>query len=909
MKSIPPDSLEPSEPSEPHSEGAPDDTENERLGDLYAENAKPLVGKLLKLLKLDTIYLEARGDELTSIEQAPGRPPETRGVLDFLGGYGSTLLGHNHPAIVGLLRESYGGATPTHVQASVRKYSGLLAQKINEIVAREQPGAERAIVHLCNTGAEAVELAIKHALMQHQARRKLTLQRLRQASARLAAREPKAPALASLARCIDRIEGLEPVLLALRGSYHGKTAGALAATSNERFKQMFGRPALAVRFIDPRRPSACEEALDELVEPTPLPDLPFYSPVIGLLFEPIQGEGGIEPLSDEFVASMESLRQRYGVPLIADEIQSGTYRTGRFLACTWHGLAPDYFLLGKSLGGGVAKIAALAVRASLYQDDLSWVHSSTFAEDEISSQVALRTLSLLEALDPDIASRAARFERRLREGMNEVALACPGLVREVRGRGFLIGIELDLEGKAAAIPHLLKFVHNTGYGSYLVVSWLLNQAGIRVGVTLSRPEVLRVEPSALVSDTALDRLIEALREFAQLVQARRMLQLTHHFFREPLTPNDLELVSPRVAPAPDPTAKEGVRTIGFVSHTIDFGHLRLFDPMFRRLGRAELTRFHRKFGEVAKPFVYHDQIIRSRTGARVRVVLVGSLRTSEFFESSLRANDFQALDVTAEMIDLAREHGAELVGLGQYTSIVSENGTLLDGRKVALTTGNSLTAGFAYQALERGLSRAGRPLAGAHFGVVGANGNICNVIAQLLADRAGALTLVGRDTPESMRRLEQAATQIAACSALPREQIKITGNLSALAGCDGVLVGTNSTRQIVRSEHLKEGAVVIDLSVPSNLDPRLLAERADVNAFHGGLAELWDGQIVDSGWLGLPRGQLYACLAETIALGLHGHRGHGSFGPLTREGVTKVLEIASEAGISLGALVPLRGAV
>src|SRR5262245_16664573 len=107
MKSIPPDPIETSAPS---SEGAPDDndndTENERLGDLYAESAKPLVGKLLKLLKLDTIYLEARGDELTYVEQTPGRPPEARVVLDFLGGYGSTLLGHNHPAILAVLREA-----------------------------------------------------------------------------------------------------------------------------------------------------------------------------------------------------------------------------------------------------------------------------------------------------------------------------------------------------------------------------------------------------------------------------------------------------------------------------------------------------------------------------------------------------------------------------------------------------------------------------------------------------------------------------------------------------------------------------------------------------------------------------------------------------------------------------------
>jgi len=188
------------------------------------------------------------------------------------------------------------------------------------------------------------------------------------------------------------------------------------------------------------------------------------------------------------------------------------------------------------------------------------------------------------------------------------------------------------------------------------------------------------------------------------------------------------------------------------------------------------------------------------------------------------------------------------------------------------------------------------------IGVVGAAGNICNVIAQVLADDVGAMTLLGREGSDA--RLHDAADRIAANARLPRERIHLAGDSSALTQCDGVLSGTSTTEHILTPEHLKQDAVVIDISIPSNIAPRVYRERPDVRAFRGGFAQLWDDQVLDTTWLGLPRGQVYACLAETIALGLHGHRTNYSYGPLTKDRVTRMLEIADETGITLGKLMP-----
>lgn len=877
---------------------------NEWLRDVYREFSRPQIAELLKLLKLDQIYVEARGDHLVYVDEDGPSGPERKTVLDLVGGYGATLLGHNHPALIRVVKEAHARARPTLVQGSIRKYSGLLALKINELVRRSFGQPEAFIVNLCNTGTEAVECALKHAAMQYQRRRKRAIEQLRHGRARLLSKRPDAPEVATLETWIARLEAAHPILLALQGSFHGKTTGALSATSNQTFSQMFDRGAFDVHFLDPRRVDECQATVARLIETTPIPGLPEFSPIIGLLFEPIQCEGGMEPLPEDFMAWMGEMRRLHGIPLIADEIQSGMFRTGRFLACEWNGLLPDYFLLGKSLGGGIAKITALAVRESMYQRGFSLVHSSTFAEDEISSLVALETFDVIASLEPDIAQRAQQFEVELASGIEELSSIIPGFIREVRGRGFLFGIEFDLAGERAAIPQFLKVIYDTGFGSYLLTSWLLNQAGIRVGVTLSRQEVIRVEPSAFITRADIDRFLAAMRRMLELLRDGKLVEFTRYLWRDEFSPEDRRMVSPAVKPLSE-DERADTRTIAFVSHVIDHAHLARLDPLLACLSDSERARFSRKFSEVAGPFIYHEQIVRARTGARVRVVLVGTMRPTRFFESSLRAGDFKALEVVEDMTDTARSLGADLIGLGQYTSIVSVNGMLLDRCGVALTTGNSLTAGFAFKGLERELARSGRTLADVHIGVLGATGNICNVIAQLLADDVGAMTLVGRDG--SAARLHEAADRIAANSRLPRERIEIAGDPSALRQCDGVLSGTSTSERILTPECFKERAVVIDISIPSNIDPRVYRERPDVRAFRGGFAELWGDQALETGWLALPRGQVYACLAETIALGLHGHRGNYSYGPLTKDKVTRMLEIAEETGVTLGKLLPAHG--
>lgn len=849
-----------------------------RAIELYQEYAKPLLTQLLKLIKVDRVFVRAEQNTLTD--------ENGERVIDFLGGYGSTLLGHNHPELIACLDEHRKNKTPTLVQASIRKYSGELAARIQSILQTET--SETYITHLCNTGTEAVEAGVKHFLMRFAETRFHCLSDLEREYARVYFLNTQDDRLLKIQTAIDSIRKLKPVLYAIQGSYHGKTAGSLALTWNEKFKSMFEDSAIEVEFLNPDDVESCQKKIEQYG--WQFETFQFHA-AIGILFEPIQCEGGIRLLPARFFEWMKKVRGELKIPLIADEIQTGMYRTGKFLACQWEGFIPDAFLLGKSLGGGLAKISSLSVRRDFYVSDFSLVHSSTFAEDEISSIVALKTIDLIQTLEPSIEVRARTFEDRMVKLAREIQ-ENGKFLKVARGRGFLWGFEFDFKGEQSTPPHFVKMVYDTGFGSYLFMSYLLNQHAIRIGVTLSRSDVVRVEPSCLIQDSEVEQLEKGLKSLCTLIEERKLLRLTRHLWREKLDEKALDFISPPIKRTPP---KTGTRTIAFASHLIEDRHILLLDPMFRKLSETERTRFVRKFGEISDSGVYHEQLIQGKNGSEIRLLSVGSFRTTPFFEKSHRAKDQQAILAVREMCDRARNEGADLLGLGQYTSIVTESGLMLRDESISITSGNSLTAGLAYLAIKKLIQERGKDLKKVHIGVIGAGGNICNALTHVLADDVAEMTLV-------FRNQERLPSE----SAIRGPRVNLTTEIKDLIHCDAIVLGTNTSEYLLYPEHLKKDAVVVDISVPSNVHPSVLETRKDVTCIQGGLAKLPLEQDLETDWMPLPRGQIYACLAETIVLGLSGHTSHYSLGPISKPQVLDILNRAESVGVTLGALLPLQ---
>lgn len=302
--------------------------------------------------------------------------------LDFLGGIAVSALGHGHPRLAAALREQAGRLL--HVSNLFRNpYTEDVAARLCRLSGMEA-------VFFCNSGAEANECALK------------------------------------LARKAMRARG-EPErtgFLAVEGSFHGRTMGALSVTSGAKYRDPFGPLVPGVTFVPRDDLTALEKAL--ATKPA------------ALIVEPIQGEGGVLELSHDWLRGARTLCDRTGTLLVHDEVQCGTGRTGRFLCSEWSGASPDVVTLAKPLAGGLPMGACL-VKKGLEGTFVPGDHGSTFA----GGPFVLRAAQvLLDELENGLLGNVAERGAQLREGLEGLQREF-GSVREVRGRGLIVGLVVD----------------------------------------------------------------------------------------------------------------------------------------------------------------------------------------------------------------------------------------------------------------------------------------------------------------------------------------------------------------------------------------------------------------------------------------------------------------------------------
>jgi len=873
---------------------SPDQLSPEALGDLYHDFGKPRVATVLKLLKLDHVYTRGEGDRLESNGKV---------ILDFLGGYGSNLLGHQPAFLAEEAKRFFSESRPLQTQASIREYTSLLAKKVSDLVGAVT--GQSYFTTFTNSGAEAVEAALKHALMEWADRRQKEIWRLERDRARFVSQNVSEEQLIPIDQAISALQDATPQFITLEGSFHGKTAAAVAVTSNPGYKKMYSRPTLETREIA-RDASAAE--IERVFRQADIHPVSSLSKIAGIIFEPIQCEGGMVELSPGLIATLAEQSRAQNIPLIVDEIQTGLGRTGKFLTLDPSLAIPQYVLLGKSLGGGMAKIGAVLVEKSRYIEEFGMVHTSTFAEDDFSSLMALRTLEWLEKNSAKNHGRALEFESAFRKKVGALSSAYPHVIREIRGRGLLLGIEFNFDA-LSPVSTFFQSIDELGFSGYVFSSYLLNQHQIRVGVSLSQPNTIRLEPSFLIDSDAIEKLGSALEELCILISERKFLRLTRHFWNSELTEAQLNTPSNKKFPPVDPKRASHLRKVGFLTHIINIHSLPRMDKLFAPLPKSELSRFLKKFGPVAEEFRYLEQIIRGANGQEIHLTCYGVVPASDFFEKSLRNRDFTAFEKVQLLANRAAQDGVSHIGLGQYTSIVSENGLMLrkfGQGKTRITTGNSLTAGYAVEAVKKLMREKGIKPEESHIGVVGVTGNICNVLTQIMGDFAREMTLVYKESIDVSPKFRAAVDQVIQNSMIDPSRTHPTDDLTRLSLCDAVIVGTNSATPLLRPEHFKKDAIVLDISVPSNVDPIVYKERPDVTCFQGGFARLPLGQVLQTDWLDLHPGDVYACLGETICTGLVNYPKNLSFGHLSKASVHEALKIAAESGFGLGELRVVR---
>ena len=303
--------------------------------------------------------------------------------LDLLSGFGVFAIGRNHPALREALKSVLDSDFPNLVQLDVSTLAGVLAERLLEHV----PYLDK--VFFANSGAETVEAAIKFA---------------RGATGR-------------------------PGIVSCSHSFHGLSYGALSLMDDANFRSGFEPLLPGCTQIPFNDLAALEQALSS-------------RQVAAFIVEPIQGKGVNMP-SDEYLPGAAALCKKYGSIFIADEIQTGIGRTGKFLAVEHWNVEPDMVLLAKALSGGHVPVGALLTRKSIFdkifnQMDRAVVHGSTFAKNDLAMAAGIATLDVIK--QERLVEQAARRGAELRLALTRMV---PGyeLLKEVRGKGLMIGIE------------------------------------------------------------------------------------------------------------------------------------------------------------------------------------------------------------------------------------------------------------------------------------------------------------------------------------------------------------------------------------------------------------------------------------------------------------------------------------
>lgn len=328
-----------------------------------------------------------------------------RRYLDFMAGIGVNALGHAHPRIVKVIREQAG----LMIHCSnlyYNQYQGPLAKRLAQI-----SGLQRTF--FANSGAEAMEGALKMARAHGHA-----------------------------------IHPEKFEIISLENSFHGRTLGALSITGQAKYRADFEPLLPGVKFVPPNDTAALEAAFNERTA--------------GMALEMIQGEGGIYPLTHEYVVKARQLADRYDALLIADEVQCGVGRPGTFFAYqrAHPVILPDVMAAAKPLGVGIP-LGVIVANEKAAASIKPGMHGSTFGGGPLACRVALEALDVIEELLPAIQRVGGYFHVELSELARKHSF-----VKEVRGFGLMIGVELTVPGKqlvldAMAEGLLMNCTHDT----------------------------------------------------------------------------------------------------------------------------------------------------------------------------------------------------------------------------------------------------------------------------------------------------------------------------------------------------------------------------------------------------------------------------------------------------------------
>ncbi len=606
-------------------------------------------------------------------------------ILDGLAQFGAVPLGHNPSELKNAIVEYLSKNAPIFIQPFTSTSSDELSHRLCQLA-----GKSYDFVVFTNSGAETVEATIKLARMKTRKKK----------------------------------------ILSASNSFHGKTFCALSATGSTKYSNEFivnEQDFTKVPFNDL---VALETALSSKV----------YA---AFIVEAIQGEGGMIVADQDYLQAVQQLCQQYGALFILDEIQTGLGRTGTLFAKDKYNITPDILLLSKALGGGMYPIGAAIVKKSAYCKEFDQKHSSTFANGGLGALMAQKTLTAL--------TQDNKILLNVEQSASYIKSECATLQSQYKdifsfqGDGLMYALRFQ-DPNAINVGNLITtFLHNADVFSYLICGYLLNEHNILCMPLLGDAHgAIRFEPSLIINKKQISSFIEAVKELCEIIQQQRYDILMSYLIGRQFDRQDIHLpfhINSLKNPINNCTKKR--EKFAFLIHSTSVEDTNKVLPTAVRetYSPAELLALSTWINTVSNlnptPVRTIEMTMTSKMGKVVEGVLVLSpIGAQEMMKLPKPEKQQLMKDYIAE----AHSFGADTIGLGAYTSVITRAGKDIEHHPYNFTTGNSFTALSTAEAIKE---KAGKNISTQSIAIIGAKGTVGRLALLELSQYFCRVNLVG----------------------------------------------------------------------------------------------------------------------------------------------------------------------
>ena len=430
------------------------DAQQGRQYELHERYINPAFVKMIRTIGFDKGYVRGEGAWLFDAEG--------NRYLDLLTGWGVFALGRNHPKVRSILEQVLSRDMPNLVRMDCSLLAGLVAEKLIHHACSDS-GQDLKRAFFCNSGTESIEAAIKFA------------------------------------RCYTR----KPRILFCDHAFHGLTVGALSLNGSDFFRERFGSLLPDTAKVPFNDLAALEKALSG-------------KNTAAFVVEPVQGKT-CAVVADGYLAEAARLCRKAGALLVADEVQCGLGRTGKWFAHQhWPEVEPDIVCVAKALSGGYvpvgAVLAAPRVMDSVFDSmEHCVIHSNTFGQNDLAMAAALATLQVME--EDKLADNAARLGAQVMARLAEIGKTCP-FVSEVRGKGLMFGIDFRRPEGSVKLKAAWDALHllNEGVFGQTVIMPLLHDHRILAQVAGYHTELIKFLPPLNIADEDLEYFLSAMQK-------------------------------------------------------------------------------------------------------------------------------------------------------------------------------------------------------------------------------------------------------------------------------------------------------------------------------------------------------------------------------------------------------------